>query len=359
MIFKAIKKAVKKVFSGVKKVVKKIGRGIKKAVKGIGKFMGKIGIVGQIAMSFILPGIGGALMKGVGGFVGKMAASASPLISGAGKVLQAAGNFAKAGHSAFKTVTEGVGSFVKEFTGAALKKVPGMDKVFPSLADAPDSFFKGENSAWSRVSKNVVANGNEVLANFDKAIGRTPKIATTGSSVAKKIKVKDATVDKKIKVSSEKGINNIQDELAGMIEEVPEVTGEFNYPMKEKSLLERTTEFGGKLKDEAITAIKEIPDKILEAPGKLVDKLDESVSEGLESKVLQTVGLEDKPEYTTVYEGSTYVPSMDVSMSAGSYASPEINDRAYQMAVNPSSYSMSNPWGSPANTYQQALGARL
>ena len=356
MIFKAIKKGIKKLVSGVKKVVKKIGRGIKKAVKGIGKFMGKIGIVGQIAMSFILPGIGGALMKGVGGFVGKMAASASPLISGAGKVLQAAGNFAKAGHSAFKTVTEGVGSFVKEFTGAALKKVPGMDKVFPSLADAPDSFFKGENSAWSRVSKNVVANGNEVLANFDKAIGRTPKVATTGSSVAKKIKVKDATVSPKDMGAGSETFEVEKFTRDDVVINKPTI-GEVKLP--EKSLLERTAEFGGKLKDEAITAIKEIPDKILEAPGKLVDKLDESVSEGLESKVMQTVGLEDKPEYTTVYEGSTYVPSMDVSMSAGSYASPEINDRAYQMAVNPSSYSMSNPWGSPANTYQQALGARL
>ena len=356
MIFKAIKKAVKKVFSGVKKVVKKIGKGIKKAVQGIGKFMGKIGIVGQLAMSFILPGIGGALMKSVGGFVGKMAASSSPFISGAGKVLQAAGNFAKAGHSAFKTVTEGVGSFVKEFTGTALKKVPGMDKVFPSLADAPDSFFKGKDSAWSRVQTNVVKNGNEVLANFDKAIGRTPKVATTGSSIAEKIKVKDATVSAEDMGAGPETFEVEKFTRDDVVINKPTI-GEVKLP--EKSLLERTKEFGGKLKGEAITAIKEIPDRILEAPGKFVDNLDESVSRGLESKAMQAVGLEDKPEYTTVYEGSTYVPSMDVSMSAGNYASPEINDRAYQMSVNPSGFSMSNPWGNPANTYQQALGARL
>lgn len=356
MIFKAIKKAVKKVFSGVKKVVKKIGKGIKKAVQGIGKFMGKIGIVGQLAMSFILPGIGGALMKSVGGFVGRMAASSSPFISGAGKVLQAAGNFAKAGHSAFKTVTEGVGSFVKEFTGTALKKVPGMDKVFPSLADAPDSFFKGKDSAWSRVQTNVVKNGNEVLANFDKAIGRTPKVATTGSSIAEKIKVKDATVSAEDMGAGPETFEVEKFTRDDVVINKPTI-GEVKLP--EKSLLERTAEFGGKLKDEAITAIQEIPDKILAAPGKFVDNLDKSVSKGLESKAMQAVGLEDKPEYTTVYEGSTYVPSMDVSMSAGNYASPEINDRAYQMSVNPSGFSMSNPWGNPANTYQQALGARL
>ena len=42
----------------------------------------------------------------------------------------------------------------------------------------------------------------------------------------------------------------------------------------------------------------------------------------------------------------------------GFYSSPEINDRAYQMSVNPSGFASSNPWGSPANTYQQELGAR-
>ena len=177
--WKKVKKVVKKGFSGVKKVVKKIGNTIKSAVKSIGKFMGKIGIVGQIAMSFILPGIGGALMKTIGGtlgkFVGTMAGSANPFISGAGKVLQAAGNFAKAGHSAFKTVTEGIGSFVKEFAGTALKKIPGMEKLMPKLANSSDSFFGGPDSAWGRTQANVMSNGAEVVKNFNKAIGYTPE----------------------------------------------------------------------------------------------------------------------------------------------------------------------------------------
>ena len=57
----------KKIFKGVKKGFKSIGKGIKSAFKKFGKFMGKIGILGQIAMMFIMPGIGGALMKGLGG----------------------------------------------------------------------------------------------------------------------------------------------------------------------------------------------------------------------------------------------------------------------------------------------------
>ena len=52
-----------KIFKGIKKGFKKIGKGIKGAFQKFGKFMGKIGILGQIAMMFILPGIGNALFN--------------------------------------------------------------------------------------------------------------------------------------------------------------------------------------------------------------------------------------------------------------------------------------------------------
>jgi hypothetical protein len=71
----------KKVFKGIGKVFKKIGKGVKSVFKKFGKFMNKIGIVGNIAMMFILPGIGAALAKGFGaiwtGVVGQTAAQAT------------------------------------------------------------------------------------------------------------------------------------------------------------------------------------------------------------------------------------------------------------------------------------------
>ena len=71
----------KKIFKGVGKVFKKIGKGVKSVFKKFGKFMGKIGIAGQIAMMFILPGIGAQLMKGFGAMwtsaVGQTAAQAT------------------------------------------------------------------------------------------------------------------------------------------------------------------------------------------------------------------------------------------------------------------------------------------
>ena len=42
-----------KLWKGVKKTFKKIGRGIKKVFKKVGKWAGKLGVVGQIALSFI------------------------------------------------------------------------------------------------------------------------------------------------------------------------------------------------------------------------------------------------------------------------------------------------------------------
>lgn len=86
-----------KIFKGVKKVFKKIGKGIKSAFKKFGKFMGKIGILGQVAMMFILPGIGAALG---GAFTGAAGALATNTVGGAlgavgqaaGKVMQFVGN---------------------------------------------------------------------------------------------------------------------------------------------------------------------------------------------------------------------------------------------------------------------------
>ena len=97
----------------VGKVWKKIGKTVKKVFKKVGKFMNKIGIVGQIAMSFILPGIGNALMAGFGNVVGSLAGGALGSIGkAAGWVLGKAGTFAKTIATGFKTVSGAVTDFI-------------------------------------------------------------------------------------------------------------------------------------------------------------------------------------------------------------------------------------------------------
>ena len=183
------------IFKSIGKVFKKIGRGIKKAFKKFGKFMGKAGILGQIAMMFIIPGIGGALMKGLGGaFKGLVGAtqagtttaaatsaatatagtaastagllgSSSGLANGVGSVLQAAGNFVKVGVKGFKTVTEGISSFIGEFGKMGLNKIPGVNigTAAPNVS-----------AAWGNVQNNVMTNASQTVQAFNTSIGYTP-----------------------------------------------------------------------------------------------------------------------------------------------------------------------------------------
>jgi hypothetical protein len=119
----------KKIFKGVKKVFKKIGSGIKRAFKSIGKFMGKIGVVGQIALSLLLPGIGTM----IGGLAGGMMASGSALVRGAGTFLNAAVNVGSKMGGMVKTVTQGVTKVIGNVAGAVLNKIPGADSLVKSV----------------------------------------------------------------------------------------------------------------------------------------------------------------------------------------------------------------------------------
>jgi|TARA_R110000803_G_scaffold79556_1_gene145226 hypothetical protein len=114
-----------KVFKSVGKVFKKIGKGIKSAFAKVGKFMGKLGILGQIGLGLLLPGIGGMLGKWAVTAMG----SSSAIVSAAGHFVNAAVNIGTKVGSVFKTVTEGVTAVVGETVGAALNVIPGADKL--------------------------------------------------------------------------------------------------------------------------------------------------------------------------------------------------------------------------------------
>jgi hypothetical protein len=179
-------KIFKKIKKGVKSAFKSIGKGIKSAFKKIGKFMGKIGIVGQLALMFTPIGaMVGSMFSGIGGAIGKgigaLTKAGNPLLKGAGKILEAGAKFAKAGHAAFRTVTDGISSFVTEFSKTALKKIPGMSDLIPKyLGDsASDTFFAGENSAWSKVSETVTTQGAKVVEAFTQDIAPLADKAVT------------------------------------------------------------------------------------------------------------------------------------------------------------------------------------
>ena len=122
-VWDKIKKGAKKLFKGVKKVFNKIGNGIKKVAGKVGKFMGKAGWLGTLALPFILcPALAAAFTSGsflssTAGFLGKT--FAKPL----SWVLNQAGKFVKVGGNAFRTVGEGIGSFIKNMGQAVISKI--------------------------------------------------------------------------------------------------------------------------------------------------------------------------------------------------------------------------------------------
>ena len=102
-----LRKLGKKIGRGIKK----IGKRLKKGLGSIAKAFGKLGFVGSLALSFLLPGIGSAIggwLQGVvqtGGFGSNIANAALKIADGVSK----AGNFVKDGvGKVFNRVTDAI-----------------------------------------------------------------------------------------------------------------------------------------------------------------------------------------------------------------------------------------------------------
>ena len=106
-----------KIGKGIKSVFKKVGKGIKGVLKSVGKFMDKIGLVGQIGLALILPGIGSALSGMWGGLVKGMQAYqgfGSTVVNAAGGFLNTATKIASGIGKSFKSISEGIVGTVSE-----------------------------------------------------------------------------------------------------------------------------------------------------------------------------------------------------------------------------------------------------
>ena len=359
----------KKVFKSVKKGFKSIGKGIKSAFKKFGKFMGKIGIVGQLALMFtpvgaMMSNMFAGIGQAAGGVFSKVTgalAQGGKIAQGAGKLLEAGANFAKAGHSAFRTVTDGVSSFIGEFSKTALKKIPGMQTVMPSLSSASDTFFSGPNSAWSTVQNEVTQNATAVLENFNKAIGKAPTVTTAAQANA--VQAAQKTVDTAATGATydAKGFA-LEDDYAERfsfknIDPIVEASQKATTMVEPESLLSQVTDYGKELAGKTVEAVKSIPGKILEVPDKFVQDIDKKVTSGLETKAMQAIGLEDKPEYIT-QQYSSYVPEFSTA-PAGTYGSSEINDRAMQLQLSGTDFYQQQPFGAGAHFYTQQMARSI
>lgn len=148
-----------KLWKGIKKVTKKIFKPIKSVFKAVGKFMNKIGIVGQIAMSFILPGIGSVLAQTFGKAVSALAGGALGSVGkAAGWVLGKAGKFANLIKDGFKTVTGAVTDFIGttgKYVGGKLN-IPGMEKMTLEQAFGKEGWGGRLTDSFSKLGDQAV-----------------------------------------------------------------------------------------------------------------------------------------------------------------------------------------------------------
>ena len=377
---KSISKGFKKIGKGIKKHFKSIGKGIKSAMGKIGKFMGKIGIVGQIALMFtpvgaMLSGMMGSIGNVAGSMFGKvlgkaavqgaagsgLLGSSSAILRGAGTVLKAAGNFAQAGHSAFRTITDGISSFVGEFSKTALKKIPGMENVMPKyLGSGSDTFFGGENSAWSKVSSKVSSDAAAILDSFNEDIGGVSKILTQPQTDLKAkaqaqvnktatgvdgvgpmkegYKFPDATKSLDVDVSGLPDVTKATESLGGGVPAAKEsllsqVTG---------AVKENYTDFlDGRPVGQAVTE---------ELIGGATEAISEGVVGGIKQRAYDAVVPVEKIE-----SFSTYVAPLEGQADIGAYASAAINDRAMQIQVSGDNYFQGHPYGFGASKYVEQM----
>jgi hypothetical protein len=306
-----------KIWKGLKKTVKKIGKGIKSAFKKFGKFMGKIGILGQVAMMFILPGIGAALGNAFMGTAGALATNTVGGVLGAvgqaaGKVMQFVGNTVSKAGNVFSNITKGVTDTLGNFAKTA------SNKMFGTSFDAASNFFTGGDSAFSRSFggdsrfQNLTTDFSKVSKMVDEDIG--DPFRSTEQTLAEKIQ----------------GTSLDTPRLAdGSIDHF---AIDPNMPI-DSSILEATG------KGVAEKAVVEPESWIKKQVGAGVDKFVKTATDIPSQLLNKSFGI-NQPGDVEYNQYAAYVPSFDVA-PLRTYGAPEImNARSFEQQVtnNPSPY---------------------
>jgi len=352
-----------KIWKGVKGVVKKIGKGIKSAFKKFGKFMGKIGILGQVAMFFIMPYIGAALG---GAFTGAAGALATNTVGGAlgavgqaaGKVMQFVGNTVGKVGTVFNNITKGVTDTLGNFAKTA------SNKMFGTTFEASANFFGPGDSAWNRsfggesrfqnlTSDNVffedIKKSRQVQLDR-KTMNALDQTVTESASdwdsfeYGQKEFANNSAVDQAIADGKSNWTASLEDTIpdAGAFEPTISTDPQFkpNYGPPEPSLLEKIADGIKGIPDRVTGKISEVADDPL---GYAFKGTEESLQQQVNLRVGQELGISEKPKYVQNYTtNNAYVPSFEsFGGSQQQYGAQEImNARSFEQQVtnNPSPY---------------------
>ena len=155
-IFKPVKKLIKKIVKPIARGVRSIGRDLKKGFGKVAKAFGKLGPLGSIALSLILPGLGGALsgwlnsLGPVGQFIVRIGeqigAAASYVKEGVGRVFSSITNGIEMGMNAvsrpfMEKGARGMGSAFRDFVSNATGGAIDRSSIVGSDATTGKSIF--------------------------------------------------------------------------------------------------------------------------------------------------------------------------------------------------------------------------
>jgi hypothetical protein len=357
-----------KVFKGVKKVFKKVGKAIKSGLKSVGKFMDKIGIVGQIGLSLLLPGIG-SLMSGMwGSLVGGMQAYSglgSTIVNGAGNFLNAATKVASRAGRAFSSITEGVKNVVGETLKLGAKKL-GLGQVASNIGTKFGSkyFTKLGNSISNASFDNI---GNAFGMSKEKFLSSFSGDAFLPDSAY------EAARQSAANISPEKILDitpptpqfadpdlATPDMPASMTEvkvtapQPPLTEGDKAFMAAREQALADLPAVGekqsllGKAYDETIARGRQL---ISDAPQLATRAVEKGIESSVVTGVRRLTGVEQAPEYETTYYG-TYVPQLDFSDTA--IATPSAQFNPVQFAAANTELMNMYPFGATAQLYNDA-----
>ena len=277
-----------KIFKGVKKVVKKIGKGIKKVVGKVGKAFGKLGIVGQIGLAFLMPhmmaGLG-TFWQGFGGFASKLANSTGVAGQLFGKALSAVHTAGSMVGKVYTGITDTISSAFDVVTGKG---------TLGDLKTSAQSIFSGpvdtlKASFQPKVKPMIDTSSiSDTLANMKEI-----KIPTIEDTVSK---FKTPTLEDQITKSSilDKPItSNIQ----SIVEQ----------QQTEKTIGQKIMDYGIQQKDNLVSAVKDF-----DLGETVTSNLTSGIESGLQQKGAEfIVGKRETPDsnFTNINMSSLMQPN--------------------------------------------------
>tara|TARA_R110002126_G_scaffold12117_1_gene52963 strand:+ start:1186 stop:2295 length:1110 start_codon:yes stop_codon:yes gene_type:complete len=199
-LFKSIKKRFKKLGSSIAKRMRKIGRGVKKGFSKITKAFGKLGPLGQLALFFILPGMGSVLGSWMGQFGSKvmnmLPSNFAATLTKIGTKIKAGASFAyentigRVYNTVSKALTGGIDAvtapFTKDGVGAATKFKNFVSDTASRFSATPDTLTGPE----------ITQGAKDSVAEMDKTIEKinaeTGAIKPSEEAIARQKRISDA-----------------------------------------------------------------------------------------------------------------------------------------------------------------------